>query len=106
MIIAGLVLVVLGLVFFMQNTGFIPYDTWNNIWPILVVLIGLALMFTRRGYYGMKGWGRIGEGKMEGWKGWSGKEDHGMGSTESRAYGHEKGDGDKEQMHDKREDEM
>ena len=102
MIIAGLVLIVLGLVFFLQNTGFIPYDTWNNVWPTLLVLIGIALMFTRRGYYGMRGWGRMGNGRME----WKGKEDRGMGGMESRVYGHEKGDEGKERMHDKREDEM
>ena len=105
MYISGIVLIVLGLVFFLQNAGFIPYDTWNNIWPILLVLVGLGLMFSRRGRWQMKG--------MKDWKkmdaaveGWDGREDRSMGSTESRAYGHEPEEKNRERMHDKREDEM
>jgi len=98
MFITGIVLVVLGLVFFLQNTGFIPFDTWNNIWPVLLVLLGLGLMFTRRGYYGMK------EGGWSGDMGWRKREDKIMGGTESRAYGHGK-DEKKEGMHDNMDEE-
>lgn len=99
MFIAGIILVILGLIFFLQNAGFIPYDTWNNIWPIMVVLIGVGLMFARRGYYRMDNWDRGVE------DGWSRRAGHRMGGTESRAYGHDSNES-KEQMHDRMEEEM
>jgi hypothetical protein len=94
MYIVGVILVILGIVFFLQNTGFIPYDTWNNIWPILLLIVGLWFMFSRRGrrFGESMGFGRMG------------REDRSMGSQESRAYGHETEK--EERMHDKREDEM
>lgn len=99
MIIAGVVLVVLGLVFFLQNTGIIPYDTWSNIWPILIVLIGLVLILSRRGWYGMKDWRRMDDGE------WINREERGVGGMESRAYGHEPERKNRGRVHDEREDE-
>ena len=90
MFIAGVVLVVLGLVFFLQNTGFIPFDTWNNIWPILLILVGLVMTFSRRSGYGLRSWGR---GEDERGMNWSTRDDREMGEVESRAYGHEKENG-------------
>lgn len=40
----GLVLVVIGAVFFLQYLGYVPENTWGLIWPLIVVVIGIAIL--------------------------------------------------------------
>lgn len=42
--IMGLVLIVIGLVFFAQALGFIQGETLNILWPLLLVVLGIALL--------------------------------------------------------------
>jgi hypothetical protein len=47
----GLFLVVLGVVFFLNNYGLLPWGFWVNIvdlWPLLLIVAGIALFFSRR----------------------------------------------------------
>lgn len=40
----GLTLVVFGLLFLLSNYGFIPAVEWGKIWPIVLIILGLALL--------------------------------------------------------------
>ena len=42
--VIGLILIVIGLVFFAQALGYITGDVINVLWPLLVVVLGLALI--------------------------------------------------------------
>jgi len=46
----GLVLVLVGLLYLAKNTGLLPMNIdfgWNEIWPVLVVIIGLSMINRR-----------------------------------------------------------
>lgn len=42
--LVGLILIVIGLVFFAQALGYIQGDTINILWPLLVVVLGIGLL--------------------------------------------------------------
>lgn len=42
--VVGLVLIVIGVVFFAQSLGFIQDETMQIIWPLLVIVLGLTLL--------------------------------------------------------------
>ncbi len=44
----GLILIIIGLVFLLQNLGFIGNDAWPIIWPCLVVALGISILLKRR----------------------------------------------------------
>lgn len=47
----GLFLILLGLVFFANMYGFLPWDFWINVldlWPLLLIVAGIALFFNKR----------------------------------------------------------
>ncbi len=46
---AGVILVVLGLLFFAQQSGFFRVQ-WDMFWPLILVAIGVALLFRRSGW--------------------------------------------------------
>lgn len=41
----GLIIVLIGVVFLLQNLGVITGDAWNYIWPVIIILIGLSMLF-------------------------------------------------------------
>lgn len=44
----GLILIILGVIFLLQNLNIIQVNNvWSVIWPILLILIGLAYMWKR-----------------------------------------------------------
>jgi hypothetical protein len=47
----GLFLILLGIVFFLNTYGILPWDFWVNVidlWPLLLIVAGIALFFNRR----------------------------------------------------------
>lgn len=45
----GSILIVIGLVALLKNLGFITAGTWEVIWPVLVIALGLSFITKRRG---------------------------------------------------------
>ena len=43
--VLGLILVVIGVVFLLRNLGFLPEGAWSTLWPVLLVLLGLFLIW-------------------------------------------------------------
>jgi hypothetical protein len=41
----GLVLIVLGVIFFLQATGLLTVNVWGLVWPVGLILVGLWIMF-------------------------------------------------------------
>lgn len=47
----GIFLILLGIVFFANMYGFLPWNFWSNVldlWPLLLIFAGLALFFNKR----------------------------------------------------------
>lgn len=47
----GLFLIILGVVFFLNTYGFLPWGFWMNIidlWPLILIVAGIALFFNKR----------------------------------------------------------
>ena len=40
----GLILVVLGILFILEEMGFIQGDFWGYFWPIILIIVGLNIM--------------------------------------------------------------
>ena len=49
----GLVLVIVGLIFLLEQTGIITGSVWNYVWPCIVIALGLS-MILGRGRFGMR----------------------------------------------------
>ncbi|MCL5074631.1 MAG: PspC domain-containing protein [Chloroflexi bacterium] len=45
---AGLILILLGVVFLMSNFHLFWWFNWHLLWPLILVAIGVALLFRRR----------------------------------------------------------
>ena len=45
---AGVILVALGVIFLLENMGLLWWWRWNNLWPLLLVIIGVMLILRRR----------------------------------------------------------
>ncbi len=43
----GLGLVLIGILLLFNNLGIISGDTWDYIWPSIIVLIGLSILFRK-----------------------------------------------------------
>lgn len=43
----GLVLIVIGLVFFAQALGFLPVESAKILWPLLLIVVGLSMISHR-----------------------------------------------------------
>ena len=41
-------LVILGAVFLLKNLGILPSIQWDIIWPIALIVLGIAMMFNKR----------------------------------------------------------
>jgi hypothetical protein len=44
----GLLLILLGIYYLLNNLGLLPRLQWNIIWPALLILLGLWIIFQRR----------------------------------------------------------
>ena len=46
--LAGLLLLVLGCLFLLSNFGIFGWLSWGRLWPVLLILLGVALLVRRR----------------------------------------------------------
>jgi len=46
----GLILLISGVVFLLQNLGYISEGAWSIIWPATLIVIGLGLILKRRNH--------------------------------------------------------
>ncbi|MFA5072171.1 MAG: DUF5668 domain-containing protein, partial [Candidatus Pacearchaeota archaeon] len=42
--ILGIALTVIGLVFLLQNMGYISASSWGIIWPVILMAVGLSML--------------------------------------------------------------
>lgn len=40
----GLVLIIIGAVFLLQNLGILTGDSWNVVWPAIIILLGIIVL--------------------------------------------------------------
>lgn len=43
----GLVVFVVGVVFLLQNLGYISGSVWGFVWPIIIIAVGLSMILNR-----------------------------------------------------------
>ena len=43
----GVFLVLLGLLFILDNLNYISGELWSYIWPLIIICIGLSMIFNR-----------------------------------------------------------
>jgi hypothetical protein len=46
----GIILIIVGLVFLLENMGIIEEPAWNIIWPSLLIIWGISMIFKRTSY--------------------------------------------------------
>lgn len=56
---AGLVILIIGVLFLLENLGVITSGVWSIFWPLLLIAIGLWLIFKRKHWMH---WQKYGEG--------------------------------------------
>ena len=44
----GIALIVIGAIFLMKNLGLIPGVNWDIVWPLAILVIGVAMVFKRK----------------------------------------------------------
>ncbi len=44
----GAALIIVGLVFLLKNTGFMPDIAWDIIWPIILIVFGATMVFKKK----------------------------------------------------------
>jgi len=44
----GLLILVVGVVFLLQNLGYISGGVWEIIWPSIIIIVGLSMIFRSR----------------------------------------------------------
>lgn len=49
----GIILIVIGVVFLLNNLGIINGITWGIFWPVILILVGIGMLS------GKRGWGRM-----------------------------------------------
>jgi len=47
--IFGIIVIIVGLIFLMQNLGYITAGIWSIIWPLLIIAVGLKMIVKRKG---------------------------------------------------------
>ena len=47
-VIAGTILIGLGTMFLINQFDIFPHINWGDIWPVILVIIGLSLIFSRK----------------------------------------------------------
>lgn len=45
----GMLLIVLGVVFLLQNLGLLPEGSWSVIWPIAIIALGISIVAKKDG---------------------------------------------------------
>lgn len=40
----GLLLIVIGIVFLLENLGIVTGDVWDVIWPLIIILFGVSVI--------------------------------------------------------------
>lgn len=45
----GFGLVLVGILLLLNNLGIIQGDTWDYIWPAIIILLGLSILLRRKG---------------------------------------------------------
>lgn len=53
----GLLLIIVGVVFLLQNLGIVSGSVWNLIWPLIIMLLGISIILKTLfapGYYGKR----------------------------------------------------
>lgn len=40
----GLLVLVIGIVFLLQNLGYIGGNVWGIIWPVIIIVVGLSMV--------------------------------------------------------------
>jgi len=56
----GLIIIIIGFVFLLENLGFISGSVWHIIWPCLLIALGLSLICRKKRHE--KRWEKFGEG--------------------------------------------
>lgn len=60
--IIGLILIIIGVVFLLQNLGYISEGAWSIIWPAILIVIGMGTLLKRKdqGFFWEEkfGWGK------------------------------------------------
>lgn len=46
--LAGAILILIGLIFLLQNFGLFWWWRWGQLWPVILIAIGIALLLRRR----------------------------------------------------------
>jgi len=44
----GFVIIIIGLVFLMQNLGLLGQEVWNIVWPAIIILFGVSLIIRKK----------------------------------------------------------
>ena len=47
--IVGIVLVWVGVLFFLKNNTYIDAINWNTVWPVLLIIVGSSLKYFKHG---------------------------------------------------------
>jgi len=45
----GIAIIVIGLVFLLQSLGIISGSVWSIIWPCILIIIGIGIIYKERG---------------------------------------------------------
>lgn len=60
--ILSLILIIIGIVFLLQNLGYISGAAWSIIWPAILITMGLSILLRRKdhGFFWEErfGWGK------------------------------------------------
>ena len=56
----GLFLIIIGVIFLLENIGVITGDVWKYIWPSLIILLGFSVLIkpSRGKFFGWGKWQR------------------------------------------------
>lgn len=47
--ILGIAIILIGLVFLLQNLGYLSSGVWEIVWPSLLILIGVSMIMKKSG---------------------------------------------------------
>lgn len=47
-IFLGSLIILIGLIMLLQTLGIISGSIWKYLWPVVIILVGIAIIFTKR----------------------------------------------------------